>query len=546
MSNNHALATQASSPGLVRSDLSFLQEAANTPGLAIWFDDEIFTLATRIAERLSKADGFVPPHLIGKPEACFFVVEKSLIWRLSPSAVAAATFMTPAKRIGYEGRLCQAILEASGQIDGGIHYEHYCAVKLRLKDGADKWVQSNDPQLDALLEKGAVEIERKGWEAVQGKFTMKQGRNGGDYAAPTYTPEDEKGLGVTVVAQVRGEVEPRRFDFAMRQAHPRNSTLWATDPKTQLCYAAVRRFASVALPHIFMGVPFDNEDGREDQMIDVTPSSEPRPTRSSVQNAKRKPAASGPVIDGGEGVTEDLPAHLRRTKDDGTKEPEAQQDDAPADTGEADDDGPEIAEDPRVFEIVDNLGEVRQYEHPSEALDEYTGRLEKIAKPGNADAVRGFMESNADVIASIIDEGLVEDAASIIMQVQQQATEAAQPKKTTQAQAPADANGDEPPPPTSADDYGASNGTGGATKGVAGATTDDDWLVPYDAGAKNSTRMMGYIQALQTKMKACQHSGHFAQFNRANRANIVNCIEKFKLAAVKELLTDLDANLKRT
>src|SRR4051794_2818023 len=78
--------------------------------LSLWFDDRLFDRAKLIATYISKADGFTPKHLIGKPEACFAVVSRSMTWRLDPFAVAKSTYQTPGGSIGYMGSLCQAIL----------------------------------------------------------------------------------------------------------------------------------------------------------------------------------------------------------------------------------------------------------------------------------------------------------------------------------------------------------------------------------------------------------------------------------------------------
>lgn len=226
------------------------------PAMALWFDDKLFNRARLIAKYLSEAKGFVPPHLLGKPQACFAVVERSLTWRLSPYAVAASTYETPGGKVGYEGKLCQAILENSGRLVGPVKYEHY-----------------------------------GDWSKVQGKFEIKNGNNNKPYPHRTWGPTDAKGLGVIVRAQVRGEPAPREWSFELIQAFPLNSTLWATDPKTQICYTAVRRFGSVAAPGLFMGVPFDRndyDDDPADNARDVTPPT--RPTRNGKSHAEPEAA----------------------------------------------------------------------------------------------------------------------------------------------------------------------------------------------------------------------------------------------------------------
>lgn len=238
------------------TDLTRLDELRsndrNSLSLQIMFDDKLYDRTTSIAARMADAAGFVPKHLLGKPASCYAVVMRAIVWGLDPFAVANATYPVNDK-IGFEGKLCHAILERSGAFDGRIKYE-------MIGD----------------------------WSKVQGKFTMKESAKKDEngfakkYAARNWTDADEEGLGVKVIATIKGEVVPEVFTFMLKQAQPRNSTLWATDPVTQIKYLAIRRFANVVVPDIFMGVPFDVED--HESMKDVTPlrATEPRKKRKEA------------------------------------------------------------------------------------------------------------------------------------------------------------------------------------------------------------------------------------------------------------------------
>lgn len=223
--------------------------AATMPtALALYLNDALFERVSQIALRMSKADGITPKHLMGKSEACFAVVSLAITWRLDPFRVGAATYQTPGGQIGFEGKLVHAIIEASGKLDpasGGVRYEHY-----------------------------------GDWSKVQGRFAIKESQKMDDngkpkkYTAAIWTDDDARAgkpidqtkwpmaqsCGVRVIAHIRGETLPRTLDFDLIQAQPRNSTLWATDPMTQICYTAVRRFASAVVPALMMGVPFDPVD----------------------------------------------------------------------------------------------------------------------------------------------------------------------------------------------------------------------------------------------------------------------------------------------
>lgn len=226
--------------------------------LALFLDDKLYERVSAIAVRMSKADGITPKHLLGKPEACFAIVTRAITWKLDPFAVAMATYQTPGGSIGFEGKLVHAIIENSQRLEpgsGGVSFEYY-----------------------------------GDWAKVQGRFTIRESsKTDGDgkprkYAAATWTDDDAiKGqCGVVVKATLRGESKAREFRFDLVQAQPRNSTLWATDPKTQLGYTAVRRFASAVVPALLMGVPFDVEDNA------TPPEREINPDPSAVEMPKAK------------------------------------------------------------------------------------------------------------------------------------------------------------------------------------------------------------------------------------------------------------------
>lgn len=193
-----------------------------SPGLALYFNDAIYNRCKQIAGAMSRADGMMPKHLLGKPEACFMIVTRAIVWKLDPGSVAMATYQTPSGSIGFTGTLVQAILENSGALEGGVSFKH-----------------------------------EGDWSKVQGKFRIQESPKGGKYPVPTWGPDDAAGLYVTVSAKMRGELEPRTLRFDLNEAFPLNSPLWATAPNRQICYTACRAFANIAVPSLLMGVPFD-------------------------------------------------------------------------------------------------------------------------------------------------------------------------------------------------------------------------------------------------------------------------------------------------
>lgn len=213
-----------------------------------------------LAQDMAKDDLNTPEHLLNKPSACAVVITRALVWGLDPYLVASMTYQTPNKKMGYEGALVNAAIEK--HLDGGVRFKHY-----------------------------------GDWSKVQGKFTMKEGNSGRKYAVPSWTDKDAEGLGVEVSARLRGEREARMLSMELIQCQPRNSTLWATDPKTQICYTGVRRFAKVMVPAALMGLPPDLEDmPREVNMGEADVIDEPL----EIKMPRRKAAAEGVDTDTGE------------------------------------------------------------------------------------------------------------------------------------------------------------------------------------------------------------------------------------------------------
>lgn len=209
-----------------------------------------------LAQEMAKDDLNTPEHLFDKPSACAVVITRAMVWGLDPYLVASMTFQTPNKKMGYEGALVNAAIDR--HLVGGVHFRHY-----------------------------------GDWSKVQGKFKVETSAKGHKYQVPTWTDRDAEGLGVEVSARVRGESEARQMTLELIQCHPRNSTLWATDPKTQICYTGVRRFAKVMVPAALMGLPPDLEDmpreinmGEADRVIDA-----------GIQQPRRTGAAAADVVD---------------------------------------------------------------------------------------------------------------------------------------------------------------------------------------------------------------------------------------------------------
>jgi hypothetical protein len=352
-----------------------------SPALAIMLNESLFNRVGQIARYMAAAKGIIPAHLLGCSEACFAVVLNAIVWKLNPYMVAACTYQTPGGRIGFEGKLCQAIIENSGKVRGRVRFQHYHAVDV-VRDGGTERCKSIDALVDEARANGWKVTAVGGWENVQGKFGFKTSQKGNEFPVPAWDKNHERGLGVRVSAQVIGEAEPRSYDFDLVQAFPRNSTLWATDPKTQICYTAVRRFASTTMPGLMMGVPewSDEHALPGDTARDVTggrglyPGDQPgiappEPTRVAVREHSRAPRRTQPQAE---------PANDPPAEDTVAGGSDAPSDDAP------------------VYALYDEVGEeVGVFNNAEDFAAAFLGRHDALAgKP----ELGAFLEANSAMV----------------------------------------------------------------------------------------------------------------------------------------------------
>ena len=182
------------------------------------FSTDTLDKLIRLAEIMANSRVTVPSHLAGNASDCLAVAMQALQWQMNPFAVAQKTF-TVSGVLGYEAQLVNAVITTMAPTQDRLHYEWFGP-----------------------------------WENVIGKFTEKTSGKGNKYAAPDWTLSDESGCGVRVWATMKNETAPRVLELLLSQAQVRNSTLWASDPKQQLAYLAVKRWARLHCPDVILGV----------------------------------------------------------------------------------------------------------------------------------------------------------------------------------------------------------------------------------------------------------------------------------------------------
>ncbi len=211
------------SPGAIPAVQVLPQDAGSLPmihenqSVHLALDAPAMDQMDRLAHLMATARATVPREYVGNPGDCLAVVMQAVQWRMNPFALAQKTFFASGK-IGYEAQLINAVVQSLAPTKDRFHYEWFGP-----------------------------------WEKVVGKFEIKKGDKG-EYRVPGWKLADEEGIGIRIWATLKGEDSPRILELLLAQARTRNSTLWADDPKQQLAYLAVKRWARLYCPDVILGV----------------------------------------------------------------------------------------------------------------------------------------------------------------------------------------------------------------------------------------------------------------------------------------------------
>ncbi|MGH4667376.1 RecT family recombinase [Klebsiella pneumoniae] len=202
------------------NDIAITSQPGATVGTAAAiFSPEGMDRLVRFATLMADSKATVPAHLAGKPADCLAVTMQAAQWGMNPFAVAQKTHVVNGT-LGYEAQLVNAVVSSSNLL----------ATRLNYKWDGD-------------------------WSKVSGKTDK----------SPSLT--------VTVWATLKGESEPRTLTISMAQAVVRNSPLWEQDPRQQLAYLCVKRWARLHAPNVLLGVytPDELQEAAPRVERDITP-----------------------------------------------------------------------------------------------------------------------------------------------------------------------------------------------------------------------------------------------------------------------------------
>lgn len=171
-----------------------------TSSSALMLDSANMDSMIRVAEMMASGRSTVPVHLQKNPSDCMAVVMQAIQWRMNPFVVAQKTHVVNGS-LGYEAQLVNAVITTMAPTKDRLHFD---------------WFGD--------------------WKRIDGKTNK----------------SDE--IGVKVWATLKGENSPRELEVTMAQAGVRNSPLWVQDPRLQLAYLAIKRWARLYTPDVILGV----------------------------------------------------------------------------------------------------------------------------------------------------------------------------------------------------------------------------------------------------------------------------------------------------
>lgn len=240
------------------------QQDVNTETSNLIINPQALAQMSQFAQMMAQSKSMVPQHMQGNIGDCLAICMQAMQWGMNPFAVAQKTFNIRGV-LGYEAQLVNAVITSRAPTTGRLQYEWFGP-----------------------------------WENIIGRFKEVSGKNGQENKiVKDWTLAEEKGLGVKIWATIKGEENPRVLELLLSQAGVRNSPLWGQDPKQQLAYLAVKRWARLHCPDVILGVytPDELADRNNESPRNVTPKATNAGAAALLNRVKQQPTAEAPVIE---------------------------------------------------------------------------------------------------------------------------------------------------------------------------------------------------------------------------------------------------------
>jgi len=248
-------------------------EVAQRQGAAeILFDAERFAAVEKISTLMSQGKISVGKELQGNQPDCFAIALLAVEVGMNPFMVAQKTHVINGK-LGMEAQLVNALIIRSGEIRGNPRYEY-------LGD----------------------------WTKVEGKIGWK--------------PADEDGLACKVSATWSATGEEREWTCYMNSCKTRNSPNWATKPRLQLSYQALKEWARVHCPGVTLGVYSQDELAPSPSEIDMGNVNTDQSRGAQLSEMLGKDDKQESPIDVAAEVMEEPPAKTDSSAKEAEKKPE--------------------------------------------------------------------------------------------------------------------------------------------------------------------------------------------------------------------------------
>ena len=115
--------THSEANALQTVNQSAVAESSRVQASSLMLDIATMESLMRVAELMASGKSTVPAHLQKNPADCMAVCMQSMQWGMNPFAVAQKTHLVNGT-LGYEAQLVNAVVQASGAIDGRFSYEY--------------------------------------------------------------------------------------------------------------------------------------------------------------------------------------------------------------------------------------------------------------------------------------------------------------------------------------------------------------------------------------------------------------------------------------